>query len=121
MAAPWPSGSVEETAAILLSFATGVLGTVTVSDSVLAPWSWKLTAGEYPAYPRQDESCLQIGGTEGSLTILQLDIWTNPGKRSWLEPLSRLRLPAVPEDPLMLRVRHFCDVIRTGAVSVVSG
>lgn len=55
--------AVEETAVILLEFASGALGTVTVSDAVAAPWSWELTAGENPAYPRQDQSCYQIGGT----------------------------------------------------------
>ena len=40
---------VEETAGILLGFASGAIGTVTVSDAVPAPWSWELTAGENPA------------------------------------------------------------------------
>jgi len=46
--------AVEETAVILLRFASGALGTVNGSDSVVAPWSWELTAGENPAYPQQN-------------------------------------------------------------------
>jgi predicted dehydrogenase len=56
---------VEDTAAILLRFANGAIGSLTVSDSIVAPWSWELTTGENPAYPRQDQFCYLIGGTHG--------------------------------------------------------
>ncbi|MCA1371958.1 gfo/Idh/MocA family oxidoreductase, partial [Bradyrhizobium sp. BRP14] len=49
--------AVEDTAALLLRFANGALGTVTVSDATPAPWSWELSSGENPAYPRQDQPC----------------------------------------------------------------
>jgi predicted dehydrogenase len=113
--------AVEDTAVILLRFASGVLGTVTVSDSVVAPWSWEMTTGENPAYPQQDQGCYQIGGTHGALTIPQLEIWSNPGKRSWWEPLLRERVPVTPEDPLRAQMRHFCAVIREGATPIASG
>jgi len=113
--------AVEETAVILLRFASGVLGTVNVSDSVVAPWSWELTTGENPVYPQQDQSCYRIGGTHGSLTIPQLEVWSNPGKRSWWEPLTRERVLFVPEDPLKVQIRHFCDVIRGAEEPLVSG
>lgn len=113
--------AVEETAVILLRFASGVLGTVTVSDSIVAPWSWEMTTGENPAYPQQDQGCYQIGGTHGALTIPQLEIWSNPGQRSWWEPLLRERVHVAPEDPLRVQIRHFCDVIRDGATPIASG
>jgi predicted dehydrogenase len=112
---------VEETAAILLRFANGALGTVTVSDAVTAPWSWEMTTGENPAYPRQEQACYQIGGTHGALSLPQLEVWWNPGARGWWEPLARERVPYVPEDPLVLQIRHFCDVIRSGAAPIMSG
>ena len=113
--------AVEDAAVILLRFASGVLGTVNVSDSVVAPWSWEMTTGENPAYPRQDEGCYKIGGTRGSLTIPQLEVWFNPGKPSWFEPLVRERVPFQPEDPLKLQIRHFCAVIRGEEEPLVSG
>ncbi|CAM5767297.1 Gfo/Idh/MocA family protein [Bosea minatitlanensis] len=113
--------AAEETAAILLRFASGAIATVTVSDTIVAPWSWELTTGENPAYPQQDQSCYQIGGTHGSLTIPQLEIWSNRDRRSWWEPLLRERVPFVPEDPLARQIRHFCDVIRHGAAPIASG
>lgn len=112
---------VEESAAVLLRFASGALGTFSVSDSVVAPWSWEMTTGENPAYPRQDQSCYLIGGTHGSLALPQLEIWENPGPRSWWEPLRRERVPFTPQDPLDVQIAHFCAVIRGEAAPLVSG
>ncbi len=113
--------AVEDTAAILLRFANGALGTVTVSDAVAAPWSWELTSGENPNYPQQDAACYQIGGSAGALAIPQLDLWTYPGKRGWWEPLAHERIAVTPADPLKLQIRHFCDVIRGRAAPHVLG
>lgn len=113
--------AVEETAVIALRFASGALGTVSVSDSIVAPWSWELTAGENPAYHRTGESCYQIGGTHGSLTIPYLDLWHNPDKRSWWEPVRRERLHYSQQDPLRLQVQQFCKVIRGEEDPLVTG
>lgn len=111
----------EETAVAILRFANGALGTVSASDTVVSPWSWELTTGENPAYPRQDQSCYQIGGTHGSLTIPALELWGHTDKRGWWEPLKRERIPFVPEDPLQAQIRHFCAVIRGEEEPLVSG
>lgn len=113
--------AVEETAVILLRFASGALGSVTVSDCIAAPWSWELTAGESPSFPRQNAACYQIGGTLGSLSVPQLELWSYPAKRSWLEPLARERVTFAAEDPLKAQIRHFCDVIGGQAEPIVSG
>ena len=113
--------AVEETATILLRFANGVLGTVSVSDKIVAPWSWELTSGENPAYSHTAETCYQIGGTRGALTVPYLDLWSNRGEPSWWEPIEHERLPATTQDPLGLQIRNFCAVIRGTAQPVVSG
>jgi predicted dehydrogenase len=113
--------AVEDTAAILLRFRNGALGTITVSDAIVAPWSWELTTGENPAYPHTEESCYQIGGTHGSLTIPYLDVWHNPEQRGWWEPIRRERIPVDAQDPLTLQIRQFCSVIRGEAEPLVSG
>ncbi|MFL5283005.1 MAG: Gfo/Idh/MocA family protein [Rhodopila sp.] len=112
---------VEDTAVIMLRFASGVLGTVTVSDKIVSPWSWELTAGENPAFPHTEESCHFIGGTNGSLTIPHLDLWRNRTRPSWLEPMEAERLAVTAADPLALQVRNLCDVIQGAAQPVVSG
>lgn len=103
---------VEETAVILLRFESGALGTVNVSDTVVAPWSWELTARENPMYPALPETCYWIGGTHGSISLPNLSVWSNPGKRSWTEPLSATKLTFDFEDPLVRQVRQFAAVIR---------
>ena len=113
--------AVEETAVILLRFANGVLGTVTVSDVITSPWSWEFTSGENPAYTHTGETCYTIGGTLGSLTVPALDLWRNEAGPGWWEPIMRERLPVENRDPLGAQVRNFCGVIRGAAEPVVSG
>lgn len=112
---------VEETAVVLLRFANGALGTFNVSDTIVAPWSWEHTSGENPAYPRTDESCYLIGGTEGSLTIPRLELWRNGSARGWHEPFSTERHIAPDRDPLRLQIAQFCRVIRDGEAPLVPG
>jgi predicted dehydrogenase len=112
---------VEDAAVILLHFVSGVLGTLNVSDAVVAPWSWELTAGENPVFPRQDQSCYQIGGTLGAMTVPQLEVWSNAGKPGWLQPLRRERVHFVPQDPLAAQVRHFCAVIQGREAPLIPG
>ena len=60
---------VEDTAVAALRFVNGVLGTVTVSDTAVAPWNWDLSAGEAERFPRQDINAHFYSGTEASLTL----------------------------------------------------
>jgi predicted dehydrogenase len=113
--------AIEETAVVVLQFASGALGTVNISDSIVAPWSWELTTGENPMYPRTNQSCYTIGGTHGSLTIPKLEVWSNANKRSWWEPLVVAREFATEQDPLRLQIEQFCRVIRGQEAPLVSG
>ncbi len=113
--------AVEETAGILLLFESGAIGTVSVSDAVSSPWSWEMTAGENPAYPRTDESCYMIGGSKGSVSIPDLGVWQYKGNPSWWEPISRTSVPLNIVDPLAAQIRHFSDVSLGRAQPLVSG
>ncbi len=112
---------VEETAAALLRFANGALGTLTVSDTTAAPWSWEFTSGENPAYTRTRESCYLIGGTEASLGLPDLRLWRHEGTPDWWRPLLAEALTAPEADPLARQLRHFADVIAGRAAPLVSG
>jgi predicted dehydrogenase len=112
---------VDETTVVILKFANGALGTVNVTDTVVAPWSWEQTTGENPAYPRTDQSCYHIGGTNGSLSLPRLELWTNDAKRSWWEPFRIERYVAADQDPLRLQIQQFCRVIRSEEKPLVSG
>ncbi len=112
---------VEDSAAIALRFQSGALGTMSVSDTIVAPWSWELTSGENPAYPKTDQSCYQISGTNGSLSLPDLGLWHYGGKKSWWEPISKTVMSVENENPLTLQIRHFCDVILGKCEPLVSG
>lgn len=113
--------AVEETAVILLEFTSGALATASVCDTTVAPWSWEMTTGENPAYPRADEHCYLIGGTHGSLALPELDLRTAQGQRSWYAPFDLTR-PGIPnEDPLARQVSQFARVIRGKEAPLVSG
>lgn len=112
---------VDETTVVNVRFVNGALGTFNISDTIVAPWSWEHTSGENPAYPRSGETCYQIGGTHGALSIPRLELWTNATKRSWWEPFHIERHVAADADPLALQIRHFCAVIRGEAPPLVPG
>lgn len=103
--------AVEDTAAVILRFASGALGTLTLSDAAAAPWSWELTSGENEVYPRTDQFCYLVAGTEGSLTVPRLEVWSHEGD-GWWTPIRAERGVAPDQDPLALQMRHFCRVIR---------
>ena len=112
---------IEDTAVVLLRFQSAVLATLNACDAAASPWSWEMTSGENPSYPRQDQLCYQIGGTSGSLSIPQLTLWTSPSAPNWLERLVKERLPFDTAEPLALQLKHFCDVICGAASPLVSG
>jgi predicted dehydrogenase len=112
---------VEDTAGVILTFRSGAIGTVSISDAVAAPWSWELTSGENMAYPCTDQFCYLIAGMEASLSIPQLEIWHHGKGGNWWSPIhvERSAFPGeTPDfaqlhaDPLANQIRHFCDVAR---------
>lgn len=113
--------AVEDTAVMLLEFANGALGTVSVSDSVVAPWSWEFASGENPAYPKTEGPCYMIGGTQAALSVPDLTLWTQPQGHSWWKPIVPERLSAPAKDPLKAQLSHFVEVVAGRAPPLVSG
>lgn len=114
--------AVEDTAAAILGFQNGALGVVTISDAVVAPWSWEMTAGENPAYPETGQACYRIGGDQGSLSIPDGAIWSQEPPQSWWRPIARRQIASPPApDPIDLQLAHFLDVIRGRAAPLVTG
>jgi predicted dehydrogenase len=111
----------EDVAAAILRFEDNVIGTITLSDTIVAPWSWELTASENPAYPPTPESCYQIGGTHGSLSLPDLRLWQNPNDRGWWQPISAMTIPRDASDPLVNQIAQFVAVIREEETPLVSG
>ena len=112
----------EDAAAAILKFRNGAIGTITVSDSIVAPWSWELTSHEYPIYSPTSESCYLIGGSHGSLSLPELRLWTHQGGlRDWWTPISATSLTRGASDPLVNQMSHFADLIRGTTEPLVPG
>ncbi len=111
---------VEDTGAMIFEFASGALGTASVCDATSAPWSWELTAGENPIYPQTDQSCYQIAGTTGALSVPDLTAWTHAGPEGWWSPITQERIAVVHEDPMVRQFNHFLDIILSGVPPLVT-
>ena len=111
----------EDLVAAILSFASGAVGTISVSDAVAAPWSWELTAGENPAYPSTDQSSLLIGGSDASLSLPDLRVWRHSGTPDWMSEIGATSLLREPGDPLVRQMANLADVVRGRAGPVCSG
>ena len=111
----------EELAAALLRFADGGIGTVTVSDSIVSPWSWEYTSQEYPIYPFTGQSAYQIGGSHGSLSVPDLAHWRHDDERDWWSPISSHMADHQQKDPLITQIEHFVNIIKGEEKPRVSG
>lgn len=111
--------SIEDTSAVILQFKNGVVCTLLVSDTIVAPWSYELTAGENPAYPQTDQSAYLIGGTKGSLQIPNIKLWYNK-ERSWWNPIYSKNFKIHNVNPLLNQINNFCSVIKKKSKPIVS-
>src|SRR4051794_1619827 len=104
---------VEDTAAMVFTFAGGALGTFLLSDTAASPRSWEQTSQEntsYATYP--DEDCYHLAGTHGSLSVPTMRLRVFRGSRSWWEPFESTTVELQRSDPLANQVAHFAAVIR---------
>ena len=110
----------EDVATAILTLENGALATITVSDSVVSPWSWEMTSQEYPIYPQTNESCYRIGGSKGALSIPDLTVWIHEPRPDWWAPILSRQIEFEPSDPLVKQMQHFCRVIQGKEEPLVS-
>ncbi len=114
---------VEDTVAVNLRFANGVLGSFMLSDTAACARSWEQTSQEnkaYPTYP--DEDCYVVVGTFGSLSVptMRLKTYDKAEDRSWWKPFRTSVADMVREDPLVRQLEHFGAVVRGEAQPLVT-
>ncbi len=110
---------VEDTAAALIEFDNGALGTFFVSDSVVSPWTTEQGVGESPEFPFSGESSYRFMGRRGSLEFPGLVQWMQAGgAQDWNQPIQAQRIHALTIDPYIAQLDHFRDVIRGTAPSL---
>ena len=113
---------VEDTATVSLVFKSGALCTLNISDTIVAPWSYELTAGENPAYPITNQSAYMIGGTKGSLQFPNLKNWFYKKERSWWSKiLVKEDQNKKDDNTLINQINHFADVVAKKAKPKVNG
>ena len=113
---------VEDTAIVSLVFKSGALCTINISDTIVAPWSYELTAGENPAYPITNQSAYMIGGTKGSLQFPNLKKWFYKNERSWWKKiLVKSDKNKKDDNTLINQINHFADVVLKKTKPKVSG
>lgn len=116
------SFTVEDSAAIILVFDNGAIGTIALSDATPSPWSWELTAGESTSYtyPHLRTDCYRIAGSEASLGVPTLRLWRHEGVQSWQAPLREEILIPEPADPFVIQLEHFCAIVRGETAPIVT-
>jgi len=115
--------AVEDTVAINLRFANGVLGTFMLSDTAASARSWEQTSQENKAYASyDDEDCYVISGTRGSLAVptMRLKTYARDEDRSWMKPFERSTIDLLRDDPLVRQIDHLCDVVQGRAQPLVT-
>jgi len=113
---------VEDTAIVNFSFSSGSLCTLSVSDTIVAPYSYELTAGENPAYPITNQSAYYIGGTKGSIQFPNLKYWRYKKEKSWWNNISvEDKKDKKDTKTLINQINHFSDVILKKAKPKVTG
>ena len=113
---------VEDTATVSLIFESGALCTLNISDTIVAPWSYELTAGENPAYPVTNQSAYMIGGTKGSIQFPNLKYWFYKKERSWWNKIFlKSDINKKDDNTLVNQIDHFSDVILKKVKPKVNG
>lgn len=110
---------VEDTAAVMLRFTNGALGTILVSDTAATPFSWDLASGEFDLItgmtgriPRQNVATHVFGGTLGSVTLPGAEFFSykGPDEAGWRSELATEALGAEREDTYLAQMIHFARV-----------
>ncbi len=102
----------EETAAVLINFECGALGTFLLSDATPSPWTWEQATGENPDYPKSGQNVYRFVGSEASLDFPNLMLWQHNGSPAdWNHRITALPIDIQPDDAFEAQCTHFCGVI----------
>ena len=113
---------IEDTASVIFIFKSGALCTLNISDTIVAPWSYELTAGENPVYPITNQSAYFIGGTKGSIQFPNLKNWYYKKERSWWNKIFfKENSLKKKDDTLINQINHFSDVVSKKTKPKING
>jgi predicted dehydrogenase len=111
--------AVEDTAAALIEFDKGALGTFFISDAAVSPWTSEQGLGESVEFPFSGESNYRLLGRRGAIEFPALVQWSQAGgAQDWNQPIQAQRIHATSLDPYVAQLDHFHDIIRGTAPSL---
>ncbi|KAK9379991.1 uncharacterized protein V2V93DRAFT_359523 [Kockiozyma suomiensis] len=102
----------EEGAALTLRFKSGMVGTFLIADNVPSPYNVEGGTGEYLQDPKSGEDFWRIFGTNATLSVPDMKIWSHDGVKSWTTPLKKEIYPVVPVLPFESHFQHFIKAIQ---------
>ena len=113
---------VEDSAAMVLRFADGALGTVAISDATVSPWNWEGGTNDNPMVAWSGQNSYRFMGTAGSLDFPNLVSWHHEGPTAdWGQPVVATPHGLGPRRARLDLLRHFAAVIRDDEPARVSG
>ncbi len=102
----------EETAAILLNFESGALGTFLISDATPSPWTWEHATGETPYIPHYGENVLRFVGSKAALDFPNLRLWKHISETpDWYHELTPQPIDNQLCNAFEAECADFCEVI----------
>lgn len=113
---PQRSHPVEEGAAIILRFASGVVGTFLLCDVTPSLHNYENVTGDHPLIPsmkRTERDCYRIFGTGGCLSVADMRV-TRHGEgveASWDNPMVERVLEVREAVPFDEQIAHFARVV----------
>lgn len=104
----------EEGAAILLRFASGVLGTFLLCDATPSQHNFESSTGENPIIPHAGADCYRIFGIDGTLSVgdMKLTAYQPPEAKTWSNALAESTLSSNSVVPFDQQIEHFIQVVR---------
>jgi predicted dehydrogenase len=105
---------VEDTAALIVRFQSGAVGSMVLSEAVPSPWAWDLASGQAPYFPFTPADCYYLGGTAASLAVPSMELWWHGGDGDWRDPLVHSRLPTEKSIRYFNQLVHLVDIVRRG-------
>lgn len=106
--------AAEEGAAIVLSFASGAVGTFVVSDATPSPFNFEAGTGENPMIPWAGKDFYRVFGTRASLSVPDMVRFSYDGgeEKSWTQVLSERKFEVEDSVPFDAQVEHFVRLVR---------
>lgn len=113
---------VEDSAAILIKFKNGGLGTILLSDCTPSPFYYGAACQEDDKHSPSLQDCYYIFGTEACITMPSLKkfYYNDEERKGWHYSLSRARIEVERNDPLFEELRHFIQVIKENKKPIIS-